>query len=77
MSKKNDADSIVKQMTDKCTAVISDYKGEYKKIIWPSREELIKQTVSVIVVCVLIGLIIAGFDWGFGLSQSLFSKLVS
>ncbi len=46
-------------------------KAEFKKIIWPSREMLTKETSAVIVVSVILGIIIAVLDWllqmGFGL----------
>ena len=37
-------------------------KAEFKKIIWPNREELTKQTIAVIVISVLTGVIIAVLD---------------
>ena len=38
-------------------------KSEFKKIIWPDKESLVKQTAAVIVVTVMLGLIIAFLDW--------------
>ena len=38
-------------------------KAEFKKCTGPKKEELAKQSVLVIVVSVLLGVIIAGFDW--------------
>jgi preprotein translocase subunit SecE len=40
----------------------SDYKGEFNKIIWPSREALLKQTVTVIFTSLLVGAIIFAMD---------------
>ena len=40
----------------------TNIKSEFKRIIWPKREELVKQTFVVIVVCFLFGLIIFGMD---------------
>ncbi|MBR0085995.1 MAG: preprotein translocase subunit SecE [Lachnospiraceae bacterium] len=37
-------------------------KAEFKKIIWPSRESAAKQTIAVIVVSVILGIIIALLD---------------
>ena len=37
--------------------------AEFKRIIWPSKEEIIKETVSVIVISLIFGLIIIGFDY--------------
>ncbi|MBQ6537707.1 MAG: preprotein translocase subunit SecE [Eubacterium sp.] len=38
-------------------------KAEFKKCTWPKKEELAKQSALVIVVSVLLGVLIAGFDW--------------
>ena len=38
-------------------------KAEYKKIIWPNREDLIKQTIAVITVSLILGLLIVSMDW--------------
>ncbi|MFO7635815.1 MAG: preprotein translocase subunit SecE [Clostridia bacterium] len=37
---------------------------ELKKVVWPTKEQLIKNTVTVIVVCVIVGVIIWLFDMG-------------
>ncbi len=37
-------------------------KGEFKKIIWPDRKTLVKQTVAVTVCSILLGAIIAVID---------------
>ena len=39
-------------------------KAEYKKITWPGREDLAKQSFAVVVVCVVLGAIIAVMDMG-------------
>ena len=39
-------------------------KSEFRKIVWPSRESLFKQSVAVVVVSVIIGAIIAVIDRG-------------
>ena len=46
-------------------------KGEFRKIIWPTKDDLVKQTTAVTVVSVILGVIIAildfliqhGIDW--------------
>lgn len=40
-------------------------KAEFKKIIWPDRDTLLKQLAAVLVVTVILGLIIALLDFGF------------
>ncbi len=41
------------------------FKGivaELKKVTWPTKKELVKSTVSVLVVCLVIGVLIFGID---------------
>lgn len=43
------------------------FKGlsaEFKKIIWPDKKSLARQTAAVIAVCVVMGLVIALLDFG-------------
>lgn len=35
-----------------------DIRSELKKVIWPTRQQLINNTITVLAVCLLIGLII-------------------
>ncbi len=39
-------------------------RNEFKKIVWPSRETLIKQSTAVVIVSVIVGAIIALIDRG-------------
>ena len=34
-----------------------------KEIIWPKKEDLIKQTIAVITVSLILGLLIVSMDW--------------
>ena len=38
-------------------------KAEFKKIIWPDREATVKQSVVVVVISVVVGVIIAILDY--------------
>ncbi len=39
-------------------------KSEFRKIIWPNKEALIKQSAAVVIVSVIVGAIIAVIDRG-------------
>jgi preprotein translocase subunit SecE len=43
-----------------------EIRHELKKVIWPGKAQLINNTVSVLVVCVLIGAVIWAVDLGLG-----------
>ena len=53
------------------TNFFSEVAAEFKKIIWPNRNSLVKRTIAVIVSSVLLGVIIALIDLvvRFGLEQ--------
>ncbi len=38
-------------------------KSEFKKIIWPSKQDICKETVAVVIVSVMLGVIIAIIDF--------------
>lgn len=41
---------------------ISTYKAEFRKITWPNRQTLIKETITVVFVSLLVGAVIFGYD---------------
>ncbi len=67
---KNDAAN----KDSKLKTFIKELRGEFSKIIWVSKEELLKQTITVICVSIIVGVIIFGMDSVF---KILFDLLVS
>lgn len=43
-----------------------DYKSEVKKIVWPGFKEVMKNTLIVLIMCLLIGILIWVIDFGLG-----------
>ncbi|MBR0163486.1 MAG: preprotein translocase subunit SecE [Lachnospiraceae bacterium] len=44
------------------------FKGvrrEFSRIMWPSREDIVKQTFAVVLLSVLLGVVISALDFGF------------
>lgn len=56
--KKQDKKSEKPSFSD----TVKDYKAEFHKIIWPTRSEVSKKTVTVIITSLLIGAIIFCMD---------------
>lgn len=51
-----------------------DYKSEVKKIVWPSRKSVVRNTLVVLVICLILGAFIWLLDWGLAeLLQLIFS----
>ncbi len=42
----------------------ADHKSEFKKITWPNKKVLTKQTITVIFISLIVGVIIFGYDLG-------------
>ncbi len=54
---------------------IGDIIGELRKVTWPTRQEALRLTVMVLIVCAVVGVILALLDYGFGrLVQDVFLK---
>ena len=41
----------------------AELKSEFRKIVWPDKKSLFRQTVAVVIVSVLLALVIAGIDY--------------
>ena len=46
--------------------------GELKKVTWPPRQEAIRLTIIVIIVCTIVGAILGSTDYGFTKLVDLF-----
>ena len=57
-------ESVKSQKTSKLVKFWNGVKTEFKKITWPDREDLMKQSVAVVVISVIVGLIITVLDFG-------------
>lgn len=55
----------------------NNFKGEYKKIIWPDFKNLCKQTYTVIVTCLFFGAIIFCMDATYGFCSNYLINLLS
>ena len=45
------------------TSWFKGLKAEFAKIIWPTKESIARQTIAVVAVSVVTGLILALIDW--------------
>jgi len=48
-----------------------DVKLELKRVVWPTRKQVIQNTATVLVVCLLVGSIIWFGDWVFSFLPKL------
>lgn len=43
---------------------IKEIRMELKKVIWPTREQLVRNTIAVLFACLIVGIIIWILDFG-------------
>ena len=68
----NDINTNVKKKKEKRSVniikglrkVVGEIRLELKRVTWPTRRELLNYTVTVLFVCVLMGVLIYAFDFG-------------
>ena len=48
-----------------------DAKAEFKKVVWPTPKETTRNTVVVLIMCIMAGLVIFGLDSLFGLLNKI------
>ena len=51
----------------KAGGFVEGLKAEFAKIVWPTQEKLVKQTITVVSVSLVLGVLIAVLDWLFQL----------
>ena len=54
-----------KAKESKAAVFFKGVKAEFRKMIWPDRDPLLKQLAALLVVTVLLGVVIALIDFGF------------
>ena len=60
----------------KITKFFKDYKSEFKKIVWPSKEDTLRMSVVVIVAIVVASVAIFWLDLGFSNAFAALGSLV-
>lgn len=50
---------------------LKDARSEFKKVVWPTPKETSRNTVVVVIVCLMAGLVVFGLDSLFGLLNNL------
>ncbi len=56
---------------------VKDMRSEMKKVVWPTKSQLVNNTIVVLVMMLLVGVFIWLMDWGLGALVSLIFKTAS
>ena len=60
---------------DKIKSFFAGVKAEFGKIIWPTRDDIIKQTTAVVVVSIICCALIAVLDYAFGFGMNTLTSI--
>ncbi len=67
--------SRIKRSGQNVARLFREIKAELKKVIWPSRAQLINNTITVLLFCLIVGAIIWVADFGLtALADTVFTK---
>ncbi|NLL04734.1 MAG: preprotein translocase subunit SecE [Clostridiaceae bacterium] len=61
--------------SNKFSKFFKDIISELKKVVWPTRVQVVKNTITVLIACFIIGAIIWLADAGFGQLRNLVFKI--
>lgn len=56
--------SKLKNIGSSLVKFFKEVRGELKKVVWPSRKQLVNNTLTVLLSCLIIGMIIWLADFG-------------
>ena len=80
-NRKSDKKSDKPGLLDRIKKFFKSLKAEFKKIVWPNRSQLVKQTIAVLLISLLLGAFIWLIDFGakslIGLTSSIGSGTVT
>ena len=65
-------DENKKGITATIRGIYTTYRGEFSRIVWPSRPELIRKTITVAIISGLFGVYISVLDAIFGMAFTTF-----
>ena len=63
------------KLGDRIKKFFRDYKSEMKKVVWPSKDQLIKNTSVVLFAIIFMSAIIGVLDLAFGFGISMLSNV--
>lgn len=65
-SKKKDEETKVEETVSDVRTFMKEVVQEYRKITWPERNQIIRETYSVLFLVTVITLMVLAFDWSVG-----------
>jgi preprotein translocase, secE subunit len=68
------ADKKEKKSTNEEKGFFQGVNKEFKKIVWPTKDDLVKQSIVVVASSVVLGVVISAIDWVFQMGFGVIFK---
>ena len=59
------------------TKYLKDSRGEFKKVVWPTRQQVLNNTGVVLAVVVVAGVVLFGLDYALGVLMRFILSIAS
>ena len=57
--------------------IFKDTKAELKKVVWPTKKQIINNTVWVLVLVIIVAAVVLGIDWVLKIADTKIWDLIS
>jgi preprotein translocase subunit SecE len=57
--------AIVKKNRFRFLSSVGDIIAELRRVVWPTRDEALRLTIMVLIVCIILGIFLGAIDYGF------------
>ena len=58
-------------------SIFKDTKAELKKVVWPTKKQIVNNTVWVLVLVILVAVVVLGIDWVLKIADTKIWDLIS
>ena len=56
--------------------IFKDTKAELKKVVWPTKKQIVNNTVWVLVLVILVAVVVLGIDWVLKMADTKICDLI-
>jgi len=57
--------------------ILKDTKAELKKVVWPTKKQIVNNTLWVLVLVIMVAAIVLGIDWILNIADTKIWDLIS
>ena len=57
--------------------IFKDTKAELKKVVWPTKKQIVNNTLWVLVLVIMVSAVVLGIDWVLGMADTKIWDIIS